>query len=347
MSPQFWQLFLSAELPYEKSREFLANLGNFHDPISALRSWSYLTTIEQDRINRSNSAALESALKNGVSVLEEHEFPESLANCPVPPPALFTWGDPAALNAPKVAVVGTRRATTYGKAAAQKFAESLAAAGITVVSGGAFGIDTAAHKGALEGRGKTVAVLGTGVETAYPSTNKALYEEIRATGGCLISQFPVGQPSYPANFLARNQIIAALCDALLVIEAPLKSGSLSTATAATDLNKPIFVVPGNIVLENYKGSHQLIREGATLVDHPDQILEALSLEMSLSRVPAPAPDLTPIQSDILGALTEIPQTPESILSIVKIGPSDLLAELTLLELEGLILKESSGYARKP
>ncbi len=347
MSPQFWQLFLSAELPYEKSREFLTNLGTFQDPVSAFRSWPRLSMEERQRIDRSDASLLESQLAKGVTILEPECYPDSLTECPFPPHALFAWGNISALQNKKVAIVGTRRATTYGKAAAQKFAELLALSGITVLSGGAFGIDTAAHKGAIEVNGSTIAVLGTGIETVYPSTNKALYESIRAKNGCLLSQFPVGKPSLPQNFLQRNQIIASLCDALLVIEAPLRSGSLSTATAAADLNKPIFVVPGNIVLENYKGSHQLIREGATLVDHPDQIFEAMNWEKADISLANSGASLNHIQQQIFQKLNEFSQTPEQLLANLEIGPSELLSELTILELEGFIIKDSSGYSIKP
>lgn len=346
MTPQFWQLFLSAELPIPKSREFLKNLGTFPDPVAALRSWPHLSFEERERINRSDNKKLAEILAQGATVLESSAFPESLAECPSPPPALFAWGDLSALDQPKLAIVGTRRATTYGKAATQKFAESLAAAGITIVSGGALGIDAAAHTGALQAAGRTVAVLGTGIERAYPSTHTELYKSIRATGGCLLSQFPVGKPSLPQNFLLRNQIIAALADALLVVEAPLRSGSLSTATAAADLGKPVFVVPGNIVLDNYKGSHMLIREGATLVDHPDQILEATGWEPAL----LPEKDvakLNPLQKRIVEQLGDIPQNSEVLLKNLEVPAPELLNELTMLELEGLIIKTSAGYARKP
>lgn len=349
MDPQFWQLFLSAELPPRKARAFLEKLGSFVDPVSALRSWRDLSIDERERINRSDNNRLKKALDQGVHLLPQDQFPDSLAHCPSPPYALFAWGDTTCLEAPKVAVVGTRRATTYGKAATQKFAETLARAGVTVVSGGAMGIDTAAHKGALEGHGATAVVLGNSIDESYPSSNAPLYQQIRENGGCLLSQFPIGKPSLPQNFLLRNQIIAAICDALLVIEAPLRSGSLSTSTAAADMGKPVFVVPGNIVLENYKGSHMLIREGATLVDHPDQVLEAMGWESlaPTSNQQGVIPGLSETQAAILDQLGDLPLNPESIVQTLDLSPSVVLSELTTLELEGLVVKDGSGYARKP
>lgn len=346
MNLEFWQLFLSADLPLEKSREFLKNLGTFHDPVAALRSWPYLSMEERRKLDKVDNTVIKRAADAGVTVLTERDFPDTLTQCPSPPVALFAWGDTGILRAPKVAIVGTRRATTYGKAASQKFAEHLSRSGVTVVSGGALGIDAAAHKGALEGGGQTVVVCGTGVDKSYPSTHTELYAQIRRNGGCLLSQFPLGTPSLPHHFLQRNQIIAAICDALLVIEAPLRSGSLSTASAAADLGKPVYVVPGNIVLENYRGSHQLIREGATLVDHPDQVLEAMGFEQNIQSEQTDLTRLTEAQLQIVGLLNDLPQSPETLLSSLNMSASELLTELTMLEIEGLVKKDGPGYSRK-
>lgn len=285
-------------------------------------------------------------MKAGVRVLERQEFPLQLSEADGSPPALFLWGDAQALHRPCLAVVGTRSASTYGKAVARKFAEEFARCGVTVVSGGALGIDAQAHQGALEAGGSTVAVLGNGVERPHPSANANLLTQVRQKGGCLVSQFAVASPPLPAHFPARNHLIAALSHAVLVVEAPERSGSLITATAAGDLGRPLFAVPGTISMDGFRGSHALIRDGATLVAHPHQILETLHIEPVRSD-PSERTDLSPIQRSILDALTVAPQAPEAIVARTGLPPEEVLSELTMLELEGRVIREQTGYALQP
>jgi len=240
-----------------------------------------------------------------------------------------------------VGIVGTRGASLYGKAAASKFAEALALSGIVVVSGGAAGIDAAAHNGTLEAGGSTVAVLGTGVDRVFPAMHRDLFERIR-NQGCLVSQFAAGAGALRYHFPARNGLIAMLCDALLVIEAPAKSGALITASAAADMGKQVFVVPANITNTGFQGSHALIRDGATLVDHPDQVLEALNFGKIAVRGAEEA--ASPAQEAILKVLSVHPMSSEQILAQTGLAATDLLSELTLLELEGRIGRESGLYA---
>lgn len=339
--PAFWQRLLSAELSPERCRAVLRELGNARFTEADLLALSAsLSPKEAEAIRSADTACLKPAFEKGIRLLEGPSLPPAFRNVPCPPPALFAWGDTACLEKPMVGIVGTRSASLYGKAAASKFAEALALAGLVVVSGGAAGIDAAAHAGALDAGGATVAVLGTGVDRVFPALNRDLFERIR-NNGCLVSQFAVGAGPLRYHFPARNALIAMLCDALLVVEAPAKSGALITAGAAADLGKQVFVVPANITNTGFQGSHALIRDGATLVDHPDQILEALHFGRAAAK--SPEQPANPAQKAILKALAERPLSSEQLIALTGLETTELLSELTLLELEGKVGRESGLY----
>ena len=335
----FWQALLAADISASQRRAFFDHLLPSVDRLAALRSWSGLTTAQRARIDRSPIGKVERALAAGVVVLSGDLLPTEFRSLENVPKALFAWGDTLVLDAPCVSVVGTRRASSYGRACAYKFGYALAQAGATVVSGGALGVDTEAHKGALAAGGKTAAVFGTGIDKVYPSSNSQLYESIRASG-VLISPFAIGTPSMEHNFLRRNPVIAALSPVLLVIEAPERSGSLSTATAASEYGKEVYVVPGPITLPSFRGSHQLIREGATLVDHPDTLLEILGLE-AIRRDTLRSED--PTAQLILACLDGNPRTGDSIVLETGLDTSEVLTALTLLEIDGTVKRDGSGY----
>lgn len=346
MTPRAWQLLLAAELPPNKLRALQRELGAFSsDPEQILRAFDGYSKAEGDRVRGADMEALQRALGLGVEIRTDAEFPERLARARNVPPAVFSWGDWSCLSGPTVGIVGTREATTYGRATAQKFAEHLARAGVTIVSGGAIGIDAAAHKGALEGGGKTAAVLGNGIDKVYPALHRGLFEHIRANG-CLVSQFAAGMAPNGYKFLMRNGLVAALSQAVLVVEAPARSGALVTANAANELGRQVFVVPANIDNENYRGSHALIRSGATLVDHPCQILEDLGIE-SATEVQPTLPELTTIQQQIVSTLSVNPLAAELIAERTGLPPSEVMSELTMLELDGHVFRDAGGYALRP
>lgn len=342
---RFWQLFLAAELGKEKSRELLASLGASRDPVAALLSWPKLTQDQKNRLELSDDQKLSKLVASGVGVLTLPDMPETLARVPTPPTALFTWGDTGCLHGPKIAIVGTRTCTTYGEAAATKFAEYFASCGVTVVSGGAHGIDGAAHRGAIQGGGKTAAVLGHGIDKVYPSSHTSLFQQIRANG-CLVSQFAVGKPHLAPNFLLRNQVVASLADAVVVVEAPERSGAISTASHAANLCREVFVVPGNITITNFRGSHQLIRDGATLVDHPEQVMETMGWE-SEPIIAGDSSGLNLFQSQIIEAIGGDTVSVEKLSQTTGMSASDLMAELTVLEIEGIVVRDGAGYLVKP
>lgn len=341
-----WQTLLAAELPPLRSRDLVRELGSSSASVPAdwIKNHRSLSKAERQRISYATEDALHEGLKRGVRIVEWPEFPANLQEAKFTPPAVFCWGDWGVVQAPCIAIVGTRAATTYGKAVAMKFAEAFARAGVTVVSGGALGIDAAAHKGALSASGKTVAVLAGGLDKPYPASHRGLFDQIRASG-CLVSQFPLGSNPQAYRFLVRNTLVAALCTAVLVVEAPAKSGALTTAHAANDMGRQVFVVPANIENLNFTGSHALIRDGASLVDHPDQVLEALNIRPVAASVAKNV--ASSVGQRILNVLDVTPLAAEFIAERSKLDPSIVLSELTMLELEGRVVRDTGGYALLP
>lgn len=205
-------------------------------------------------------------------------YPPLLKEISWPPFGIYALGNFDGLTKPAIAIVGTRRATEAGKATAKHFARELGGAGLTIVSGMALGIDAAAHEGTLEAGGKTVAVLGNGLDRFYPRFNEGLAKRILGSGGAIISEYPAGTPSLPRRFLERNRIISGLSAGTLVVEAPEESGALVTARFAAEQNREVFIVPGPHNHPNFHGSHRLIRGGAELVTNPLEILESFQLD---------------------------------------------------------------------
>ncbi len=216
------------------------------------------------------------ALDDAAIIADDDQlFPPLLAEISEPPPLLFLRGDAAVLARPQLAIVGSRHASPAGLATARAFAADLAAAGFVITSGLALGIDAMAHEGALSVGGKTVAVLGCGADQVYPRRHAALAERIRLHG-CLVSEFLPGMPPLAAHFPQRNRIISGLSLGVLVVEAAPDSGSLITARFAAEQGREVFAIPGSIHSPMARGCHQLIREGATLIESSAQLMEALA-----------------------------------------------------------------------
>jgi DNA processing protein len=203
-------------------------------------------------------------------------YPSALLTIGDPPPVLHYAGRLELLNRPALAIVGSRNATPQGRDNAEAFAAALSAAGLTIVSGLAQGIDAAAHRGGLAGAGNSVAVVGTGIDRIYPAANKALAHRLAEEGG-LLSQFTLGTPPLPGNFPRRNRVISGLVRGVLVVEATLNSGSLITARFAAEQGREVFAIPGSIHSPFSKGCHRLIKEGAKLVETAQDVLEELGL----------------------------------------------------------------------
>ena len=207
-----------------------------------------------------------------IITLAEPDYPRLLTQIADPPPVIFAIGRRELLDSPQIAMVGSRNCTPGGAATARDFASLLASSGITITSGLASGIDQHAHQGALDAAGNTIAVIGTGIDRIYPASNRQLAHAI-AEHGLLISEFPLGTAPLAANFPRRNRIISGLSVATLVVEAARKSGSLITARMALEQGRDVFAIPGSIHNPMAKGCHQLIREGAKLVDQATDIID--------------------------------------------------------------------------
>ena len=269
---------------------------------------------------------------------DELDYPALLAQIDDAPPLLFVAGDPALLEKPQLAMVGSRRASRPGMDTAAAFSRSLASAGFVITSGLALGIDGAAHQAALEVGGQTIGVLGTGLQNFYPQRHKKLAAAMIAQGSAVVSEFPLDAAPQAGNFPRRNRIISGLSLGVLVVEASIASGSLITAKLAAEQGREVYAIPGSIHHPGAKGCHQLIRDGAMLVETIEHILEGLRGWQALAR-PAPMPVIHPL----VALLHAAPHSSEA-LAIASGRPlSQVLASLTELELEGQVICENGRW----
>ncbi|HUB03003.1 MAG TPA: DNA-processing protein DprA [Terriglobales bacterium] len=214
--------------------------------------------------------------------LSDPEYPARLKEVYDPPVVLFVKGDVALLSQPGIAMVGTRHPTPYGTGMAERLATDLASRGLVIISGLARGIDTASHRGAIAAKGKTIAVLGTGIDISYPKENTRLSEQILALGGALISEFPVGTSPTPQNFPIRNRIISGMSAGVLVVEAAEYSGTRITSRCALEQNRDVYAVPGNVTNKNSWGPNTLIKQGAKLVATWEDVWEELPTDIQVA-----------------------------------------------------------------
>jgi len=230
---------------------------------------------------------------NHIVTLADCDYPQFLLNIPDPPLVLYVKGRLALLNHSSLAVVGSRNASTQGVRNAEAFAQAISEADLCIVSGMAHGIDTAAHRGGLRGRGSSIAVVGTGLDKVYPAANRDLAHQL-AQDGALISEFPLGTPPLAQNFPRRNRIISGLSLGCLVVEASVQSGSLITARMALEQGREVFAIPGSIHMPQAKGCHALIQQGAKLVENPRDIFDDLGWYSAVASVSANNQDTHPI-----------------------------------------------------
>lgn len=285
---------------------------------------------------------------NYVLTLADEAYPKALLEIADPPILIYVKGRVELLSTPSVAVVGSRNATAQGIANAEKFSEALSHAGLTISSGMAAGIDAAAHQGGLRGPGSTVAVIGTGADIVYPARNRGLAHLI-ADNGCIVSEYPLGMPAIAGNFPRRNRIISGLAKGVLVIEAAAKSGSLITARMAAEQGRDVFAIPGSIHSPLSKGCHQLIKQGAKLVDSAQDILEELCINSYIASTESPDAELNsePESEDWL--LTALGYDPVHIDILVERTGCDigsLTGQLLQRELEGKLENLSGGMVKR-
>lgn len=274
----------------------------------------------------------------GISLLipEDEGYPRRLRQIDQPPPVLWVLGEILPQDEWAVAIVGTRKATHYGKQAAEEFASFLAHNGVTVVSGLARGIDSIAHRAALEAGGRSIAVLGSGVDTIYPAENRRLAAKMCAQGA-VISDYAPGTPPDGANFPPRNRIIAGLSIAVIVVEAGERSGATITANFALDQGREVFALPGNIYSPQSKGTNRLIRDGAHPLLVPEDLLEALNLTMvtehQSARMVLPE---NATEAAIFDLLSHEPVHVDQIGLQANLPIEEISATLALMELKGMV-----------
>jgi DNA processing protein len=247
-----------------------------------------IESIMRRELHERAAVELERVKKLGgdILLLDDGSYPAMLREIADPPITLYVRGEwEASLTQPCVGVIGSRLCSTYGTNAAEMLARDLASRGICIISGLARGIDTAAHRGAMRGGGKTVAVLGTGIDGAYPKENMRVIKEILASGGAVVSQFPLGTPPLKDNFPYRNRIISGLSMGVLIVEASERSGSLITAQLAMEQNREVMAVPGNITSANSYGTNYLIKSGAKLVQQWQDVVAELPTDIAASILP--------------------------------------------------------------
>jgi DNA processing protein len=286
------------------------------------------------------------------------KYPNYLANISDPPPLLYLKGTLLPEDERAVALVGSRQASAYGLSVCNKICKELAWQGWTVVSGMARGIDSAAHRGALEGGGRTLAVWGTGLDVVYPKENLTLSKEI-ASSGAILSEFPLGTPPEPGNFPVRNRIISGLSLGVVVVEATVRSGSLITARMALDQGRQVFAVPGPIGRPTVEGAHRLIKEGAKLVESAEDIIEELlpmvdrKLHREIKTVPiGEPPELNEKERQLWELLGMDPLHIDAIARGVDLALAETAELLLRLEIKGLVkqlpgtffVREFSSYS---
>ena len=288
--------------------------------------------------------------KVGVLTLKDPSYPFLLAKIHDPPPYLYYKGAPSRQDGRSLAVVGSRLASPYGIKITERLTWGLSQKGLTIVSGMARGIDTAAHQGALMAQGRTVAVLGSGLDVVYPQENIKLFERI-VEAGAVYSEFPLGTLPERQNFPIRNRIISGMSLGVVIVEATLRSGSLITARLALEQGREVFAVPGNVESFKSSGTHSLIKQGAKLVEHAQDILEELHWEevpkkvepgLKIERTER-SPSLSPQEKQIWDLLSNEPIHVDQMVRQSGIGISPMLSLLLEMELKGLIKQLPGKY----
>ena len=305
---------------------------------------------EQHPVHRQACAQLEWTREPGHHLVSFRcdAYPPLLAQIDEAPLMLWVDGDPELLSLPQVAMVGSRNATLSARRTAADLAASITTTGLVVTSGGAAGIDSCAHQGALDAGGHTLAILGCGVDVVYPKANRTLFRDIAKQGGALVSEYPLGTQPKAGHFPRRNRIISGLSHAVIVVEAAERSGSLITADHAMEQGRDVYALPGDVNNPNAKGCHQLIQQGAYLLTEARDLLQSIQPGYELpGRTPITAvPDSLPdTQRQLLGLLSLDPQPLDVLSDHLGCASHQLLEPLLELELAGWIEHQPGGYAR--
>ena len=275
--------------------------------------------------------------------LRPRDYPALLKEIPDPPKRLWHVGDLAAAHAPAVAIVGSRRCSRYGRDMAFGLAEQVAGRGVTVVSGLAYGVDAAAHRGALAAGGRTVAVMAGGLDRIYPAAHASLAQQIVAASGALVTEYAPDVTPRKHHFPARNRLVSGLCLGVVVVEAASRSGSLITARMALEQNREVMAVPGMATSALSKGCHRLIRDGAALIETIEDIAHAIGLAW-----PEEAPETAAEPDDpVLAAVGAETTSADAIVADTGLAVDVVLSRLVELEVAGFVTASGGGYSRRP
>jgi DNA processing protein len=340
--------FGSIEAVFSASANELSRAAGISNKIAAqianYKGWDKI----QSYIDQLNSAEIK------IITFQDKLYPKYLHNVYDRPVFLYVRGhlEKDEIN---LAIVGSRAASTYGKYTTERISRELAQKGVTVVSGMARGIDSAAHRGALAARGRTIAVLGSGLDVIYPPENKKLFAEI-IENGAVISEFPMGTPPIAANFPSRNRIISGISYGVLVVEAGEKSGSLITARLALEQGREVFAVPGSVETPASRGTNRLIKEGAKLIENADDILEEIIPQLEKTKTfnekllpenevtpSAKEIELTKIEKQVLGFISDKKIHIDDIIAAANLSPAEALSALTSLELKNLVTQHPGKF----
>lgn len=322
---------------------YAASFKQLNEVVSEKIASEITKGIDEDAL--SDSLNWLSQTNNHLVTLADAHYPKALLEISDPPPLLYAKGNLALLNQPSIAIVGSRNASVQGEKNAEAFAQGLCGYGLCIVSGLALGIDGAAHRGALKVNGATIAVVGTGLDIVYPAKHRDLAHQI-VEHGLIVSEFPLGTPSKPQNFPKRNRIISGLSLGCLVVEANLQSGSQITARLSAEQGREVFAIPGSIHSPMSKGCHQLIKQGAKLVDSLQDIVEELDLNNGAPNVAPLAVNNIVTNNPLLKLMGYEPITLENLVHLSGLTVSEVSSMLMLLELEGSVASLAGGQYQK-
>jgi DNA processing protein len=349
------QLSLTPGLGASKVRNLLRQFGlpeavlaRPNTELAPLIGQAPLDALRSSRVAQAVDRAMQWASSGDhfVITLADDVYPRLLLEIADPPPVLYAHGRIDLLQQPALAIVGSRNATAQGVRNAEQFALALGNAGLTIVSGLALGIDAAAHRGGLAGRGSTIAVLGTGIDVVYPTRNAELAAEI-ARGGLLLSEFPLGTAAIAHNFPRRNRLLSGLAQGCLVVEAAVESGSLITARSAADQGRDVFAIPGSIHSPLSKGCHALIKSGAKLVESAEDVLAELAGFRASGFADAAKPLVTAApDAGVLAVMGHDPVDVDSLCVRAGLSAEQVASELLRLELDGRVTALPGGLYQR-
>jgi DNA processing protein len=319
--------------------------GSARGCVGAVRAGDLGSARDRAWLDRIDPSATEAAVQRAAARFltpADAEYEDMLNDLRDPPAGLFLLGRPLSDQRDRIAIVGARTCTALGRDIAEDLARALVASGLGVVSGAAHGIDGAAHRGALQAAGRTVAVLGSGIDVHYPASNRELIGRIVATG-TVVSEYPPGVPAEPQRFPARNRIVVALARALVVVEGAAKSGSRISVDHALDLGRDVFAVPGPVNSPLAETPLEMIRDGARLIRGADDLLHDLGIDPATP--PPPPPDLDEEERRVWRALS-LASLPDAIAREARMPMPDAVTTLIRLELRGLIASQGGRYERR-